>query len=164
MGDLGSIPGLGRSPGEGIGYPFQYSGLENSTDCIVYEVTQKPLSNFHFHFQRRLLLLCLTLLWPHGLLSPRLPRLWDLSGKNTGVGFHFLLWRIFLSQGSNLRLVRLQVNSLLLSHQGSPVKEILSIKEELYTQVKHFLNFSIRQQEKKIMAYITFKQNSICIK
>ena len=29
-GDLGSIPGLGRSPGEGKGYPLQYSGLENS--------------------------------------------------------------------------------------------------------------------------------------
>ena len=33
-GDLGSIPGLGRSPGEGKGYPLQYSGLENSVDCI----------------------------------------------------------------------------------------------------------------------------------
>ena len=32
MGDLGSIPGLGRSPGEGKGYTFQYSGLENSMD------------------------------------------------------------------------------------------------------------------------------------
>ena len=32
-GDLGLIPGLGRSPGEGIGYPRQYSGLENSMDC-----------------------------------------------------------------------------------------------------------------------------------
>ena len=32
MGDLGLIPGLGRSPGEGKGYPFQYSGLENSMD------------------------------------------------------------------------------------------------------------------------------------
>ena len=31
-GDPGSIPGLGRSPGEGNGYPLQYSGLENSTD------------------------------------------------------------------------------------------------------------------------------------
>ena len=31
-GDLGSIPGLGRSPGERKGYPLQYSGLENSTD------------------------------------------------------------------------------------------------------------------------------------
>ena len=34
-GDLGLTPGLGRSPGEVKGYPFQYSGLENSTDCIV---------------------------------------------------------------------------------------------------------------------------------
>ena len=31
-GDLGLIPGLGRSPGEGKGYPLQYSGLENSMD------------------------------------------------------------------------------------------------------------------------------------
>ena len=35
-GDLGSIPGLGRSPGEGKGYPLQYSGLENSMDCVVH--------------------------------------------------------------------------------------------------------------------------------
>ena len=34
-GDLGLIPGLGRSPGEGKGYPLQYSGLENSMDNIV---------------------------------------------------------------------------------------------------------------------------------
>ena len=40
MGDLGSIPGLGRSPGEGKGYPLQYSGLENSTDYIVLGVTK----------------------------------------------------------------------------------------------------------------------------
>ena len=37
-GDLGLIPGLGRSPGEGKGYPLQYSGLENSMDCIVHGV------------------------------------------------------------------------------------------------------------------------------
>ena len=51
-GDLGSIPGLGRSPGEGKSYPLQYSGLENSMDCIVYGVakSQTQLSNFHFHF------------------------------------------------------------------------------------------------------------------
>ena len=35
VGDLGSIPGLGRSPGEGKGYPLQYSNLENSMDCVV---------------------------------------------------------------------------------------------------------------------------------
>ena len=49
-GDLGSIPGLGRSPGEGKGYPLQYSGLENSMDCIVHGVakSQTQLSDFHF--------------------------------------------------------------------------------------------------------------------
>ena len=35
VGDLGSVPGLRRSPGEGKGYPLQCSGLENSMDCIV---------------------------------------------------------------------------------------------------------------------------------
>ena len=35
-GDLGSIPGLGRSPEEGKGYPLQYSDLENCMDCIVH--------------------------------------------------------------------------------------------------------------------------------
>ena len=39
-GDLGSIPGLGRSPGEGKGYPLQYPSLENSMDCIVHGVTK----------------------------------------------------------------------------------------------------------------------------
>ena len=49
-GGLGSIPGLGRSPGEGKGYPLQYSGLENSVDYIVLWVAkgQTLLSNFHF--------------------------------------------------------------------------------------------------------------------
>ena len=36
VGDLGSILGLGRSPGEGKGSPLQYSGLENPMDCIVH--------------------------------------------------------------------------------------------------------------------------------
>ena len=40
VGDLGSIPGLGRSPGEGKGYPLHYSGLENSMDCIVHGVAE----------------------------------------------------------------------------------------------------------------------------
>ena len=40
VGDLGWIPGLGRSPREGNGYPLQYSGLENSMDCIVHEASK----------------------------------------------------------------------------------------------------------------------------
>ena len=51
VGNLGSIPGLGRSPEEGNSYPLQYSGLENSMDCMVHAVTKSwtQLSNFHFH-------------------------------------------------------------------------------------------------------------------
>ena len=51
-GDLDSIPGLGRSPGEGKGYPLQYSGLENCMDCIVHGVAKSrtQLSNLNFHF------------------------------------------------------------------------------------------------------------------
>ena len=60
--DLGLIPGLGRSPGEGKGYSLQYSGLENSMNytgvmdreawhAAVHGVTksQTQLSDFHFH-------------------------------------------------------------------------------------------------------------------
>ena len=39
-GDPGLIPGSGRSAGEGKGYPLQYSGLENSMDCIVHGVAK----------------------------------------------------------------------------------------------------------------------------
>ena len=52
VGDLGLIPGLGRSPGEGKGYPLQYSGLENSMDCIAHGITKSrtQLSDFPFLF------------------------------------------------------------------------------------------------------------------
>ena len=48
-GDLGSIPGLKRSPGEGKGYPLQYSGLETYMDRIVHGVTKSRtrLNNFY---------------------------------------------------------------------------------------------------------------------
>ena len=56
-GDPGLIPGLGGSPGEGNGYPFQYACLENSMDrgawwVTVHGVAQSwtRLSDFHFHF------------------------------------------------------------------------------------------------------------------
>ena len=59
-GDLGLIPGLGRTPGEGNGYPLQYSGLENSIDRGAWQATvhgvaksQTGLRDFHFH-------------WPYG--------------------------------------------------------------------------------------------------
>ena len=49
-GDPSSILGWGRYPGEGTGYPLQYSGLENSMDCLVHGVAKSRtwLSDFHF--------------------------------------------------------------------------------------------------------------------
>ena len=49
--ELGSIPGLGRSPGEGKGNPLLYSGLENSMDCIVHGVTKSQIQPRDFYFQ-----------------------------------------------------------------------------------------------------------------
>ena len=50
-GDPGSVLGSGRSPGEGKGHPLQYSGLENSMDCILRGVTKSRtrLSNLQLH-------------------------------------------------------------------------------------------------------------------
>ena len=55
VGDLGSIPGLGRLPGEGNGYPLQYSSLENSMDrgawqATVHEVEKNRTQMSEFHF------------------------------------------------------------------------------------------------------------------
>ena len=62
-------------------------------------------------------------LQPHGLYTTKLLCPWDFPGKNTGVGCHFLLQGIFLTQGSNLSLLHLlhwQAGSLPLCHLGSP--------------------------------------------
>ena len=49
VGDLGLILGLGKYPGDGKGYPLQYSGLENSMTCVVHGVakSQTRLSDYH---------------------------------------------------------------------------------------------------------------------
>ena len=49
--DLGSIPGLGRSPGGGKGCPLQDSCLENPMDCMVHGVTKSRTRLSDFHFQ-----------------------------------------------------------------------------------------------------------------
>ena len=77
-GDLGLIPGLGRSPGEGKGYPLQYPGQENSMDCIVHGVTKSwtRLSDFHFHSLSQFSPVtqsCLTLCDPMNYSMPGLP-------------------------------------------------------------------------------------------
>ena len=59
-------------------------------------------------------------LCPHGLQPTGLSSLWDSPGKYTRVGCHFLLQGIFLTQGSNPRLLHWQVGSIPLSHLGFP--------------------------------------------
>ena len=64
MGNLGSIPGLGRSPGEGNVYPLQYSGLENPMDRGAWQATVHGLANSRtqlsdFPFHRYLVSICL---------------------------------------------------------------------------------------------------------
>ena len=80
-GDLGSIPGLGRSPGEGKGYPLQYSGLENSMDCIVHGVAKslRQLSDFYFQCMFQ----CYSLKLSHPLLPPLCPKLCSLCLHNS---------------------------------------------------------------------------------
>ena len=49
-GDLGCIPGLGRSPGKGKGYPVQHSALENSMNSIVHGVAESDMTERLSHF------------------------------------------------------------------------------------------------------------------
>ena len=87
--------------------------------------------------------LCLTLLWPHGLLPVRLLCPWDFPGKNTGVGCHFLLQEIFLTQGSIPCLLHCEVDSLPLSHQGS-LSSLVAIVELLcHIQLCNSMNCSL---------------------
>ena len=83
VGDLGSIPELGRSPREGKGYPLHYSGLENSMDCIVHGVAKSQTwqSNFHFTLQKMLSGTSLVLQW----LRICLP-VWEGTGSIPGWG------------------------------------------------------------------------------
>ena len=60
---------------------------------------------------------CLTPLQPHGLKPASFLCPWDSPGRNTGVGYHFLLQGVFPTQGLNL--LHWQEDSLPLSHQGT---------------------------------------------
>ena len=99
----GSVPGSERRPGVGNGSPLQYSCLENPTD--------RGAHTLNFQSSVSVVVLCPTLRNPRGFPS-----------KNTGMGCHFLLQGIFLTQGSNSSLSYLlhwQEDPSLLSHQGT---------------------------------------------
>ena len=114
VGDLGSIPGLGRSPGEGKVYPLQYSGLENSMDSIVLLLLSRfscvrlcaTLSLGFSRQEHEWVAIAFSNAWkwsrsvmsdssrPYGLQPTRLLHPWDFPGKSTGVGCHCLLRNI----------------------------------------------------------------------
>ena len=99
VGDLGSIPGLRRSPEEGKGYPLHYSGLENFMDCIVHGVTQSQtwlsdLSLYHFpwlmaHQFSSVTQSCLTLCDPLNCSKPGLTVYHQLS-ESTQTHVHWV--------------------------------------------------------------------------
>ena len=73
-------------------------------------------------------------LWDSRLLCP-----WDPPGKNTGVGYHFLLQGIFPTQGQNPNLFSLlhwQAGSLLLAPPRKPTIYVIPCKSEIYTLPK----------------------------
>ena len=103
-GDLSLIPGLGRSSGEGKGYPLQYSGLEDSMDSIVHGVPKNHTKLSDFHFLYRLL--------QASLVAQMAPAIWgswvlSLSLKDSleeGMATHssILAWRIPMDRGARL--------------------------------------------------------------
>ena len=84
-GDLGLIPRLGGSPGEGNGYPLQYSGLKNSMDLTVIK-SQTRLSDFHIKWSE-VSQSCLTLSDPMDSSLHQAPSVQGIFlGKSTGMG------------------------------------------------------------------------------
>ena len=107
------------------------------------------------------LLSCVYLLRPHGLWPTRLLHPWDSPGKSTGVGCHFLLQGIFLTQGSKLGLLHCGQMLYPLSHQGSPNKQSLNkwmdptISTILLAQKQSKYNQSNKWTSNSILGYIS---------
>ena len=120
VGDLGSISGLGRSPGGGHGNPLQYSCLENPHGQRSLEGYSSAAAAAAKSLQS-----CLTLCDPIDG-SPPDSSPWDLPVKNTGVGCHFLLHEIFPTQGSNSLLLHWQAASLPVNHLKSESRSVRS--------------------------------------
>ena len=107
VGDLGLIPGLGRPPEEGKGYPLQYSGLENSMDRIAHGVVESRtwLSDFHFTSSSRMNIDVLIIqLFPSGATFFK-----DLTHMTTTIGMFSFYQLCFKKKPFHL------------SHRGSPI-------------------------------------------
>ena len=122
-GGLRSFPGLGRSPGEGNGYPLQHSCLENSLVTLLHS-WRIELPRGVFWGKRECVCLvaqlCPTPCNPMDYSLPDSSVRGDSPGKNTGVGSPALLQGIFPTQGLNAGLLHCRWILYHLSHQGSP--------------------------------------------
>ena len=119
-GDMGSIPELGRSPGEGKGYPLQYSWAS-----LVAQLVKKPpamretwVQSQDWDLEQLLTSVVSDSVRPHRRQPTRLPHPWDSPGQNTGVGSLSLLQGIFPTQGSNPGLPHCRQILYQLSHKG----------------------------------------------
>ena len=88
--------------------------LKTSNKEKIFKAIRRK--NYTLHIESEVAQLCPTL-WSHGLQSTRLLCPWDFPGKSTGVGCHFLLQGIFLTQGSNPGLLHCRQTPYPLSHQ-----------------------------------------------
>ena len=102
-------------------------------------------------------------LWPRGLNPTRVLCPWNFPGKNTGVGWHFHLQGIFLTQRSNLHLLHLlhwQVDSFTTGLPGKPLFESLSsFVRCLFTSSAHFLTrlFALLLLSSKCSIYVVWR-------
>ena len=107
---------------------------------------------------------CPTLLQPHGMWPTRLLCPWYFPGKNTGVGCHFLLQGIFLTQGSSLCLLQWEADSLLLRHLRIN-SEFLADFWLHFAEFHVFLKFGAQILPPSLSqkAHWLFSSNSICL-
>ena len=124
-----------------------------------YKQFLRFLHNFKVNLLREGLLLFSRQVVSDSVATPWFLCPWDFPGKNTGVGCHFLLQGIFpTSQGLNPRLLHWQVDSLPLSHQGSPYEKVTQLKKKKqhsYRQLRSFLDQHIAKGKEEKINIIT---------
>ena len=103
----------------------------------------------------RIKCVCFSHVWffcdPRGLWPTRLLCLWDSPGRNTGVGCHFLLQGIFLTQGSNPPLLYWQADSLVLSYQESS-----EVENRLKQEIKYFISTKQKTLVRTCICYLDY--------
>ena len=113
---------------------IQYNDQEKNSESKADRLKRKNLKCLAWHMTSPALscaVLITQSLRPRGLQPARLLCPWDSPGKNTGVGCYALLQGIFLTQGSNPRLLCCRWTVYRLSHQGKPQIMLTGLKQNL---------------------------------